>query len=191
MRIVRAAAAWLALSALAPPPQAAPGAAAAPGYRLHAAGGRTVTDRSYRGLVQIVSFGFTYCPDVCPTTLTSIAAGVNALGGDGKQVRVLFISVDPARDTPAVLAQYAAAFGSRVVGLSGTRAEIDAAARYFGARYSLRPDGRGGYDVSHTGLVWLLDRNGRLAKQLPPGTPPRRYAEEIRRILAIPAGSGS
>lgn len=156
-------------------------------FTLRAADGGIVTDRSFAGEVRIVLFGYTNCPDVCPTTLAAASAGVRDLGAAAaRRVHILFISVDPARDTPAMLATYARAFGPQVVALTGSREQLAQAARAFRTAYSVETDRAGGVAVSHSGLVYLIDGDGRLMKLLPPGTLPARYAEELRRIMALP-----
>lgn len=152
-------------------------------FRLAAADGRTVTDRSLVGRVTVVLFGFTNCPDVCPTTLSAASAGTAQLGDRARDVRILFVSVDPARDTPAVLRDYARAFGPRVTAVTGSATALTDTARAFRASWSVTRGADGAVEVRHTGLVYLFGRDGRLAKLLPPGAPPARYAAELRRIL--------
>ncbi len=152
-------------------------------FRLAAADGRIVTDRSLAGKVTVVLFGYTYCPDVCPTTLSAASAGAAQLGGAARDVRILFVSVDPARDTPAVLRAYARVFGPKVIALTGSPRALAETARAFRAGFSVTRAADGKVEVSHTGLVYLFGRDGRLAKLLPPGAPPARYAAELRRLL--------
>lgn len=157
-------------------------------FTLRASDGSIVTDSSFAGDVRVVLFGYTSCPDICPTTLAAASTGVRGLGtAAARRVHILFISVDPARDGPAALARYAHAFGPRVIALTGSRAQLDQAARAFRTTYSVETDGAGRALVAHSGLVYLFHGDGRLMKLLPPGTPPARYAEEIRRIMAPPA----
>lgn len=164
-------------------PQAMGAAAIGHPFRLAAADGRIVTDRSLVGKVTVVLFGFTNCPDVCPTTLSAASAGAAQLGTAARDIRILFVSVDPARDTPAVLRDYARAFGPRVTALTGSPGALAEAARAFHARWSATRAADGTVAVSHTGLVYLFGRDGRLAKLLPPGVSAARYAVELRRIL--------
>jgi protein SCO1/2 len=93
-------------------------------FTLEDGSGRTVTDRDFRGKYMLVYFGYTFCPDVCPTTLTAVADAMDKLGPDAAKVRPVFITVDPARDTPAVVKKYIAAFGPEITGLTGTPEEI-------------------------------------------------------------------
>lgn len=152
-------------------------------FRLTSADGRIVTDRDLIGGVTVVMFGFTNCPDVCPTTLAAASAGAARLGGRAREVRILFVSVDPGRDTPAILREYAQAFGPRVTALTGSAKALTDTARAFRANWSVTRGAGDAVEVRHTGLVYLFGRNGRLAKLLPPGTSRDRYAAELGRIL--------
>jgi protein SCO1/2 len=98
-------------------------------FTLENADGQTVTDRDFRGKYMLVYFGYTYCPDVCPTTLNAVADALDKLGNKADRLQPLFVTVDPRRDTPAVMKQYTAAFTPRLEGLTGTPAEIAAAAK--------------------------------------------------------------
>ena len=157
-------------------------------FRLTAADGRIVTDLSLVGKVTVVLFGYTNCPDVCPTTLSAASAGAARLGPAARDVRILFVSVDPARDTPAVLRTYARAFGPAVTALTGSPDALAEAARSFRASWSVTRAADGTVEVRHTGLVYLFDRDGRLAKLLPPGASSIRYTAELGRILEQGAG---
>lgn len=152
-------------------------------FRLAAADGRIVTDAVLAGKVTVVLFGYTSCPDVCPTTLSAASAGAAQLGAAARDVRILFVSVDPARDTPAVLRTYARAFGPRVTALTGAPQALADTARAFRASWSITRAADGTIEVSHTGRVYLFGRDGRLAALLPPGASSARYAAELRRIL--------
>ena len=163
-------------------------------YHLHASTGQFVTDTTFVGKVQIALFGYTNCPDVCPTTLSSVSQAVKRLGARGCDVQILFISVDPDRDSPGRLTQYARAFGPHVLALTGTRAEIDDSVEAFRARYRIDADDAGGYTVSHTGYVYLFDRSGKLFGTLPPNTTAAQYVPVLEKLLAstaIPARSAS
>jgi len=119
---------------------------------------RTLTD--YAGRVVVVFFGFTQCPDICPTSLAEMAQVVRELGTDADRVQVLFITVDPERDTPDVLRQYVTAFDARFVGLTGTPAEIRTAAGLFKVSYAKVPREGGDYTMDHTAAFFLLDARG-------------------------------
>lgn len=125
--------------------------------------GRTVTASDYRGRVVLLYFGYTYCPDVCPTTLSTIAAALDRLGDKASETRVLFVTVDPARDDPAVLKRYADAFGTRVDALRGTPARLSAFAKRYRVAYSVRPEtAERAYEVSHGSAVYVFDRSGEI-----------------------------
>lgn len=133
-------------------------------FRLVDQSGSAVTDADYRGHWMLVYFGYTFCPDVCPTELQTIAAALDKLGPDAAKVAPLFITVDPARDTPAVLAKYVALFGHGIVGLTGTPEEIAAVARAFRVYYAKAPvGGSATYLMDHSSFLYLLDPKGRLA----------------------------
>ena len=124
--------------------------------------GRKVTDRDVLGRPAVVFFGFTYCPEVCPTTLADITNWMGALGPDADKLGVYFITVDPARDTPEALGKYLSSFDSRIRGLTGTAADIDGVAKAFGIYYQ-RVEIEGGYTMDHSSSVLLLDSSGRFA----------------------------
>lgn len=125
--------------------------------------GRAVTEADFRGRPMVVFFGFTQCPDVCPTTLGDMTALIEALGSNADQLHWLFVSVDWERDTPETLAGYLEAFDRRIVGLSGTEAQVAAAARAFRVYYRRVPIEGGGYTMDHSASVFLLDAAGRFA----------------------------
>jgi len=123
--------------------------------------GQAVTADAYHGKLVLLYFGYTNCPDVCPTTLATLAQAVRGLGADADKVRVLFVSVDPARDTAPVLKSYAGAFGPQFVGLSGNEKALDALTRRYRVVYSLdKPDAKGNYAVNHSSGVFIFDGSG-------------------------------
>jgi protein SCO1/2 len=128
---------------------------------IDAGNGATVHGNDFRGKVVLLYFGYTHCPDVCPTTLSLLGRAVAALGDDAAQVRVLFVSVDPRRDTVAQLKTYAAAFGPQVVGLRGSETELRALTKRYRITYGYgKPDARGNYEVSHSSAIYVFDREG-------------------------------
>jgi protein SCO1/2 len=124
--------------------------------------GKAVTDENFAGRWQLVFFGFTYCPDVCPTTLATVSAVLDELGDDADQIAPLFVTVDPERDTPAVMAEYLANFDPRIVGLTGAPEEIKAAAKAFRVYYAKvdEDDLPGGYTMDHSAFLYLMDPDG-------------------------------
>lgn len=121
--------------------------------------GKTVTDANYQGKPMAVFFGFTHCPEVCPTTLFEITARLKKLGPEADKLQVLFITVDPERDTPQQLALYLQSFDPRIVGLSGTREQVDAIVAAYKA-YAKRIPTDGGYTMDHTASTYLMDAQG-------------------------------
>lgn len=122
--------------------------------------GRKVTHADYLGKPTLVFFGFTHCPEVCPTTLFELTTLLGKLGPEADKLNVLFVTVDPERDTPAQLALYLQSFDPRIVGLSGTQAELDAALKAYKA-YARRIPTAEGYTMDHTASVYLMDAEGR------------------------------
>jgi cytochrome oxidase Cu insertion factor (SCO1/SenC/PrrC family) len=143
--------------------------------------GRPRSDTDFRGKLLLVFFGYTTCPDICPTELMQIGLAVDKLGAAADQVQPLFISVDPERDTPDVLAPYVAQFHPRLIGLTGTPAEIRAIADAYKAYYAkyLPADGAV-YLIDHTGFVYLMGRDGEYLGFFPPNTSADRMVEIIR-----------
>lgn len=151
-------------------------------YTLTDHTGRAVTAADFAGRWQMVFFGFTYCPDICPTTLAYMARVMDLLAERSDQVAPLFITVDPARDTAPVMAEYVAAFHPRLVGLTGTEAQVAAAARNFRVYYERMEDAAapGGYLMAHSGYIYLMRPDGRFDSVFrESGQPPEDLAEEI------------
>jgi protein SCO1/2 len=123
--------------------------------------GRPRKLEDWRGKVVVVSFGFTHCPDVCPTTLADLSGAVKQLGADAERVQVLFVTVDPERDTQEVLGKYVTAFDPRFLGLYGDPAATQRAAREFKVYYEKRKAGES-YSVDHSGQSYVIDPQGRL-----------------------------
>jgi protein SCO1/2 len=148
--------------------------------------GRRVTDIDFRGRFMLVYFGYTFCPDVCPTELNTIALAMKALGDDAGQVVPVFITVDPARDTPAAMKAYLASFGPEFVGLTGSDQEIAAAAKAYRVYYK-KADGSDpdSYTVDHTSLLYLMGRDGKIAALFRTGATPEDLAAGIRAALTL------
>jgi protein SCO1/2 len=132
-------------------------------FTLENGSGRPVTDKDFRGKYMLVYFGYTFCPDVCPTTLNAVADAMDKLGPAASRVQPLFITVDPKRDTPAVVQQYAAAFGRSIEGLTGTPEEIATVAKEYRVYYAEHRTGPGAndYSMDHSSVLYLMDPNGR------------------------------
>jgi protein SCO1/2 len=145
--------------------------------------GKTVTERDFLGAPHLVFFGFTHCPDVCPTKLFEISEVLRATGERGRRLRALFITVDPERDTPDVLKSYLASFDDRIVGLTGDRAAVDAAIRAYRAYARKVPLNDGDYTMEHTALVYLMDKSGRFVGAFNLDRPPAQAAQELLQRL--------
>jgi len=147
--------------------------------------GHQRTDRDFRGKLLLVYFGYTTCPDVCPTDLMQIGLTIDRLGAAGNEVQPIFISVDPQRDTVKVLADYVPMFHPRLIGLTGTPAQIRAVADAYKAYYArYQPEGGGLYLIDHTGFIYLMGRSGEFLGFFPPGTSADRMVEIVRQHLA-------
>ncbi|MCC6164847.1 MAG: SCO family protein [Acidobacteria bacterium] len=124
--------------------------------------GQPFQSSSLRGQVVLVFFGYTFCPDVCPTTLSKLSAVTRRLGTDAARVKTVYITVDPARDTPAVMREHLGLFRVDAVGLTGSDAAIAQVAQQFGAAYEIEPtDSEAGYLVAHTTMLYGIDPEGR------------------------------
>jgi len=142
------------------------------------------TDADFRGKLMLVYFGFTYCPDICPTDLQQMALAVDQLGPAGGTVQPVFITVDPARDTVEHLKDYMALFHPRFVGLTGDAAAIRQAARAYRVYYEkVEREDKSDYTLDHSVFIYLMDRDGRYLGFFPPGTSAERLAETMRSHL--------
>ena len=142
------------------------------------------SDAAFRGKLMLVYFGFTFCPDVCPTDLQAIGVAMQQLGKSAESVQPLFVTLDPERDTPQRLAGYVTFFHPRLIGLTGDARAIAQAARAYKVYYA-KVENSSGYTVDHSGYVYLMDRAGKYLGFFPPGTPPERMVEIIRPFLAL------
>ena len=141
-------------------------------------------DSDFRGELMLVYFGYTYCPDACPTTLQTMTAALDDLGGDAKEVQPVFISVDPERDTVAQMKVYAQNFHPRLVALTGTPEQVAAAARAYRIYYQkAKPDEGGDYEVDHSSFVYLMGRNGRYLAHFSPDVTAEAMAAAIKKYL--------
>lgn len=147
-------------------------------FELVATTGETVTEADLKGTPTAIFFGYTNCPDVCPTTLYEASGWLRELGADADRIRIFFVTVDPARDTRQHLASYMSAFDERIVGLTGNAAAVQQMVKAYGA-YAERAGGEGGGDylVNHTAAVYLLDSDGRFVDTI-------AYQEPLAEALA-------
>lgn len=148
-----------------------------------------VTAEDYDGQVRLLFFGFTSCPDVCPTALAHIQRSINQMPEEYRdQVTVLFVSVDPARDTPELIGEYVDFFGANIVGLTAEEPRLRELAKRYRTTFSYgEPDGHGNYQVSHSSAIYVFDPRGRIRLLLRPELPSEQVAEDLARL--VPADS--
>ena len=149
-------AAWLTFSGPGAPPPSSIGAP----FRLMGSDGKSVSDADLRGQPVVMFFGYTHCPDVCPTTLFEVSELFRKLG-EGAKVRGVFVSVDPERDTPEILKDYLSSFDKRIIGLSGDRAALEPMLKAYRVYARKNPAANGEYSMDHSAIVYLMDKQMR------------------------------
>jgi protein SCO1 len=152
-------------------------------FKLVDQNGQTMTDAGLKGHPFLVFFGFTHCPDVCPTTLFEVSEILRSLGPDADRTRALFITVDPERDTPAVMKDYLSSFDPHLSGLTGDAAAIAAVAKAYRVYYKKVPLDQGGYTMDHTAIVYLMDKDGRFVAPFSLKRTTDAAAADLRRYL--------
>lgn len=153
-------------------------------FTLHDARGKARSLAEFRGKVVVLYFGFVTCPDICPTDLLAIGRAIRALGADGRGVQPIFVTLDPVRDTPAMLGEYVRNFHPRLLALTGTEAEIARVAAAYKVFHRKVPLASGaGYTIDHSAYLYILDRDGRYAGFIPPGTDRDRIARQLHAQL--------
>ncbi|HUJ97393.1 MAG TPA: SCO family protein [Stellaceae bacterium] len=162
----------------------APAAAVGGPFTLTAADGATVTDESYRGKWLLVYFGYTFCPDACPTALTNISAALQQLGPLADRVQPLFITVDPHRDTPKVMADYVKAFDHRIVGLTGSTAAIAAVTKEYGVYVAPQRSEGDDYLVDHSSFIYLMNPDGKFVATLSGAATGAQLAARLQTLLS-------
>jgi cytochrome oxidase Cu insertion factor (SCO1/SenC/PrrC family) len=140
--------------------------------------------KQLEGKLVMLFFGYTYCPDICPTELANLAAVFDALGEQSERVQGLFVSLDPARDTPEVLANYVSYFHPDMLGLTGSQAKIDRVAQQYRVSYQRYERENGGYSLDHSANLYLINAQGELAAVVPYGLPPEHVFEMVQGMLA-------
>ena len=161
-------------------------------FALSAPDGKTVTDQTYRGKWLLVYFGYTFCPNSCPTTLLEIATALKELGPDAAKVQPLFITVDPQRDTPKVMQQYTQSFDPRIIGLIGTPQQLAAAAQEYGAYYVPHRTGPGAddYVVDHSTYVYVMDPEGKFVRAFDSAPQAIVSLDALHKLFAIQSREG-
>ncbi len=147
--------------------------------------GAAVSAADYRGDAVLLYFGYTHCPDACPITLAMLADAISQLGAEAGRVRVLFVTVDPRRDTLAVLKRYVRGFGPQFVGLRGTHAQLTRMIKRYRVSYhDEKPDASGAYEVDHSSAVFIFGPRGRARLLTQSGAAARVIAADLRHLLA-------
>jgi protein SCO1/2 len=152
-------------------------------FQLTDQDGRTVTERDLLGKPSLVFFGFTNCPDVCPTTLFDMSQVLHALGPDADRTRAIFITVDPERDTQSVLKDYLSSFDPHITGLTGDLPAITAVAKEYRAYFKKVTIDGGGYTMDHTAITYLMDKDGRFVSPFKLNRATEEAAADLRRHL--------
>ena len=155
-------------------------------FTLENGSGQQVTDRNFRGKYMLVYFGYTFCPDVCPTTLSEVADAMDNLGGKADRLQPIFISVDPKRDTPDVVKHYAAAFGPRLIGLTGTPEQIAAVAKEYRVYYAEHRTGPGpnDYSMDHSSVLYLMGPDGKFVAPIRSDENSTEMAADLNRLIS-------
>jgi cytochrome oxidase Cu insertion factor (SCO1/SenC/PrrC family) len=150
--------------------------------------GETVTEKTFLGRPMLMFFGFTFCPDICPTELQVMAQAIEQLGESGKTIQPVFVSIDPARDTPAVVKAYVENFGPQFVGLTGTPEQVDHMAstyRVFYQKQENKADPQA-YLMDHSSIIYLMGADGKFLKHFTYTTDAKALSEALRKALALP-----
>ena len=154
-------------------------------FQLVGGAGGVVSARDFRGKNVLLYFGYTHCPDACPLTMTHLHQVMVGLGPLAKDVRILFVSVDPARDTPQIVQEYAAAFDPRAVGLTGAMTEIKTLAQRYRVAFKRGPDlPGGGYEVTHSSAIYVFDTRGRARLLASPADTDGDIVHDLKMLIA-------
>lgn len=150
--------------------------------------GKRVTDQDFRGQFLLLFFGYTNCPDVCPTALQIMAAALDKLGANARRITPVLISVDPDHDTPALLASYVASFHPRLIGLTGSPAEIDAVTRAYRVYVKKVSDPKSttGYSIDHSSIIYVMGPDGKYLAHFTHATTPEAMADRLAGLLQKP-----
>lgn len=153
-------------------------------FRLVDQDGRPVTDADLKGKWLLVYFGYTRCPDACPTALNDIAIALDELGPKRNAVRPVFITVDPERDTPEVMKAYVESFDAPILAVTGTPAQVAEAAKSYRVYYAKHPEPGGDYSMDHSSVIYVMDPDGRFTASFTPESTPEQIAERLQKLLA-------
>ncbi len=152
-------------------------------FRLTDQLGKTVTEADLKGKWALVYFGYTHCPDACPTALNDIAIALDQLGQKRDAVRPVFITVDPERDTPAALKEYVTAFDAPILALTGTPEEVAQAAKGYRVYFAKHPEASGGYSMDHSSVIYVMDPQGRFTASFTHESTPEQISERLKKLI--------
>jgi protein SCO1/2 len=153
-------------------------------FRLVDQNGKTVTDADLKGKWSLVYFGYTHCPDACPTALNTISIALEDLGPKRDTVRPVFITVDPERDTPEALKAYVTSFDASILALTGTPEQVAQAAKGYRVYYAKHPEAGGDYSMDHSSVIYVMDPEGRFTASFTHESTPEQIAERLKKLLA-------
>jgi protein SCO1/2 len=152
-------------------------------FKLIDQNGKTVTNTDLEGKWLLVYFGYTHCPDACPTALNNIALALRDLGAEKQQVRPVFITVDPERDTSSAMKEYVQAFDAPIVALTGSDAAIAQAAKEYRVYYAKHAEAGGEYSMDHSSIIYVMDPKGRFTASFTGEDPPAQIAARLKKLL--------
>jgi len=152
-------------------------------FHLTDQNGNRVTDADLKGKWSLIYFGYTHCPDACPTALNDIAVALDELGARRAAVRPVFITVDPERDTPEALKSYVASFDAPILALTGTQQEVAQAAKAYRVYYAKHPEPGGDYSMDHSSVIYVMDPEGRFTASFTHESSPEQIAERLKKLL--------
>ena len=152
-------------------------------FRLTDQNGKTVTDADLKGKWSLVYFGYTHCPDACPTALNDISIALEDLGAKRDAVRPVFITVDPERDTPEALKAYVMSFDAPILALTGTPDEVAQAAKGYRVYYAKHPEAGGDYSMDHSSVIYVMDPQGRFTASFTHESTPEQISERLKKLI--------
>jgi cytochrome oxidase Cu insertion factor (SCO1/SenC/PrrC family) len=152
-------------------------------FRLTDQNGKTVTDADLKGKWSLVYFGYTHCPDACPTALNDISIALEELGAKRDAVRPVFITVDPERDTPEALKAYVTSFDAPILALTGTPEQVAQAAKGYRVYYAKHPETGGDYSMDHSSVIYVMDPQGRFTASFTHESTPEQIAERLKKLF--------
>jgi protein SCO1/2 len=153
-------------------------------FHLTDQNGKTVTDADLKGKWSLIYFGYTHCPDACPTALNDISIALEELGPKRGEVRPVFITVDPERDTSETLKSYVTSFDAPILALTGTAEQVAQAAKSYRVYYAKHPEAGGDYSMDHSSVIYVMDPQGRFTASFTHESSPEQIAERLKKLLA-------